>query len=53
MAHGHVLCTERVLTFGLHREMIGAERGVTEVTLAHAVLAAFLATLHTGKGVCD
>jgi hypothetical protein len=48
-----VFGTERVLTAGLHGEMIRAERDATEVTVAHAMLAACLATLRTGNGVCD
>ncbi len=44
---------ERVLAFGLHCEMIRAERVVTEVTLAHTIFATFLATLFAENGVRD
>jgi hypothetical protein len=51
MARCQVFAAQQVFAVALSREMIGAEKRMAEVTRAHALLAAFLATLRTGDGV--
>lgn len=48
---GNMLVAQLVFAARLRREMVGAERLVTEVTLAHAIFTPLFATLHTGNGV--
>ena len=53
MTYGCVFSAERVTTIQLLSEMISAKGLVAEVAMAHAMLAAFFATLRTRDGVGD
>lgn len=47
VAGGKMLVAEGVLAVSLRGEVISAEDGVTEITLAHALLTTFFATFRT------
>ena len=47
MAGGKMLVADAVIAIRLRGEMVGAEDGMTEITLAHALFTAFFATFCT------
>jgi hypothetical protein len=51
VACGKMLVAKLVFAAFLCREMVGAKSGMAEVAMAHALLAAFLATLRTSDGI--
>jgi hypothetical protein len=51
VAGGKVFVAKAMVTARLHGEMVAAQRGVTEIAMAHALLAARFAALRTGDGI--
>jgi hypothetical protein len=51
MAPGKMLLTKLVFATCLRRQVVAAKGGVAEITLRHALLAAFFSALGTGNGV--